>query len=144
MQKEHPAQFTVRITADCPLLRSALITKAINISVRGQYDFVSNAMPKFRTFYDGCDVEVISSKLLDWLDQTARGSDREHVMSQLANNVPPWAQLGHIFNRVDTSFLKLSVDTEEDLKNVEEHFNSVEKKIQEWGNTHGHNTCHRF
>ncbi len=145
MQEQHPADFAVRITADCPLIKSSLISKAIMIAIKGQYDFVSNAMPEYRTFFDGTDVEVISTKLLKWLDSTARKEeDREHVMARLAEKVPPWATMGHIFNQIDLSELKLSVDIKEDLENVEKHFNSVEQKIKAWGDRHGHNSCHRF
>jgi spore coat polysaccharide biosynthesis protein SpsF (cytidylyltransferase family) len=144
MQQQHPADYTVRVTADCPLIKSSLVSKSIMIAVKGQYDFVSNAMPEYRTFFDGTDVEVISSKLLAWLDNTASDEEREHVMSKLSGNIPPWATMGHLFNQIDLSELKLSVDTEEDLKNVEKHFNSVEQKIKSWGDRHGHNSCHRF
>jgi spore coat polysaccharide biosynthesis protein SpsF len=144
LQEKHPAHYVVRITADCPLLKPALISKAITIAAKGQYDYLTNAMPGFRTFHDGADVEVISAQMIKWLDHTNTGKDREHVTSSIKEKAPPWANIGHLFSDVDNSQLKLSVDTSEDLKNVEKHYFSVQEKIRRWSNRYGPNTCHRF
>lgn len=144
LQKSNDYNYIVRITADCPLIKSAIITKAVTIAVNGNYDYVTNAMPDFRTFYDGTDVEVLSKGLLNFLDNNASGIDREHVTSYLVKNAPKWAKIAHLFSNVDFSDQKLSVDTIEDFNNVKDQFESVDEKIKKWSTKYGQNTCHRF
>jgi spore coat polysaccharide biosynthesis protein SpsF (cytidylyltransferase family) len=138
------AKYIVRITSDCPLIHSPIITKLINIVAHTNYDYMSNCMPGYRTFFDGADCEVISNQLLDWINENANGRDREHVTSILNKSRPAWAQFGHLFTNIDTSSLKLSVDTNEDLINVQEHFKSVDEKTKRWSEVYGKETCHRF
>lgn len=144
MQEETQADFICRITADCPLVPSYMITKMIMAAVKGPWDFVSNAMPGYRTYPDGCDVEVMSEKLLSWVNENARGSQREHVTNLLWSNMPQWATLAHMFNNIDLSDLKFSVDTEEDLEKVKKTYESVQSKVDHWSNRHGSQSVHRF
>jgi spore coat polysaccharide biosynthesis protein SpsF len=112
------SDYVVRITSDCPFVPPYVISKAINIAVDQCLDFLTNADPRFRTAPDGHDVEVISKRLLDWLDENAKDPvDREHVTSHLTNHLPDWAQKADIVGFVDmfTAGIKLSVDTREDL-----------------------------
>ncbi len=148
LQREFGADVICRITSDCPLIPSAVITKAIIIActdVNGSpRDFVSNASPECRTFFDGADCEVFNKRTLQWLDQHAEGVDREHVTKLLYEKAPFWLRAAHIFSVVDTSRIKLSIDTEEDLALVRENYNEVERKIKAWGDKYGKENCHRF
>lgn len=109
--------YMVRITADCPLLIHALITKHIVVACKHNFDYVLNCDPDLRASPDGLDVEVISARLLDWIGQTATTTaEREHVTFRLRSNKPEWARAALIIDRTDQSHLKLSVDTEEDLE----------------------------
>jgi spore coat polysaccharide biosynthesis protein SpsF (cytidylyltransferase family) len=146
MQDNYPSQYIVRVTADCPLIKAPLITKAINTAIANQYDYLSNTYPEYRTFYDGTDVEVISERLLNHLNKHAMDSEREHVTSLLHRKDKKinWANFGLIINEIDESETKLSVDTQEDLDNVSRHHFSIQSKVKAWGAIHGEKTIHRF
>jgi len=144
MQDQHPADFICRITADCPMVPSAMITKAIMGAVKGPWDFMTNAMPGYRTYPDGSDVEVMSAKLLEHLAKNAVGSQREHVTNLLWQDFPAWASISHMFNNYDFSDLKYSVDTEEDFERVKDNYESVRDKIKHWCDRHGQSSAHRF
>ena len=143
MDKYSP-DYLVRITGDCPLIPSPVIVKTVNLCVKGEYDFVTNASPEYRTFFDGADCEMVNARLFEWVNRNAEGSDREHVMSILYNNKPAWCNHAHLFSNFDMTKTKLSVDTEEDLLRAEEAYESVERKIQSWVEKNGKQTCHRY
>ena len=136
----------VRITADCPLIQPSIITKILKLGEKGEYDFISNAMPEYRTFLDGLDCEYMSPKLLRWLDENAKGKDREHVTSLAVWSPPKWAKIGHIFNNIDFFSLdfKLSIDTPEDLERVRKIYLEVQNKMQKWEQLNGASTINRF
>jgi glutamate-1-semialdehyde aminotransferase/spore coat polysaccharide biosynthesis protein SpsF (cytidylyltransferase family) len=76
--KANSADVVVRITADCPLIDSAVIDKVLARFERGDCDYVSNV---FRyTYPDGLDTEVFSFAALEraWRE-AAKPSEREHV-----------------------------------------------------------------
>ncbi len=113
------SEYVVRITSDCPFIPPYIISKAINIAVSDGLDYLTNADPRYRTAPDGHDVEVLSKKLLSWLDQTATNeSDREHVTTFLQDHIPSWARKADIIGFADLRDVKLSVDTKEDLERL--------------------------
>jgi spore coat polysaccharide biosynthesis protein SpsF len=110
------SDYIVRVTSDCPFIPPYIISKAINLAVHDNLDYLTNADPRFRTAPDGHDVEVMSRRLLTWLDETAKDPrHREHVTNLLLEETPPWLSKGDIIGFVDMSSIKLSVDTAEDL-----------------------------
>ncbi|MES3012642.1 MAG: acylneuraminate cytidylyltransferase [Pseudomonadota bacterium] len=121
----------VRVTGDCPLLPPFVISKMVTLAVANGYDYVSNVDEAYRTALDGADCEVISTKLLDWLDAKAEApADREHVTT-LARAAPPeWARLGFVAHAFDHSHEKLSVDTPTDLEHVRARFAQGDDKYQ--------------
>lgn len=113
--EEFDADYVVRITSDCPHLPSDLITKHIFTAVNHQLDYMTNTYPKARTYPDGFDVEVVSARLLDWLNETADHIKyREHVTNLLHEHTPDWCKRGTCLSYVDNEHLKLSIDTKED------------------------------
>jgi len=123
--------YIVRITADCPLLPEFVITSMVKYSLRGGYDYVTNIIPEFRTAIDGHDCEVLSHKLLSYLDKTAvDAEDREHVTTFLGKHAPLWMRLYGVIGYYDLSHIKLSVDTEEDLVAVRKQYAAVERKLE--------------
>ena len=138
--------FIVRITSDCPMIPSPLISRAITIANAGSYDFVSNAHPEFRTFYDGSDVEVISKKMFEYLMTIAkRKEEREHVtLSLYSKEIPSRFKMGHIFSDIDYSEYKFSVDTNEDFMSVKDNMEKVIEKKKKWIELYGKSNCHRF
>jgi spore coat polysaccharide biosynthesis protein SpsF (cytidylyltransferase family) len=136
------ADYIVRITADCPLLPPFLVTKCINTAIKNEYDFLDTANPSHRCFFDGGDVEVMSRKMFNWLNENA--TEREHVCNDIRTKCPDWAKLGHIFSYLDLSAFKLSVDTQEDFDLVANQMKSVQNKKRRWEETHGRYSAHLF
>lgn len=124
----HPTHI-VRITGDCPLMSSALITKHIMCAVKDGLDYCSNVTDGCRTFIDGWDVEVMSIDLMHWLDQNAvKEYDREHVTTLCREKPPHWAHFGTVIGRIDFSDIKLSVDTRDELEAVRRNQLQVKEK----------------
>lgn len=135
--------YVVRITGDCPLLPSFMISKAITYAVDYTYDYLSNVDGRCRTAPDGFDVECVSAKLLKHLDKVAVGADREHVTTLARRTPPPWQKSGCLINYVDLSGLKLSVDTMEDLERVRKEHEKVERALQTASRVFGKHAVHR-
>lgn len=137
------ADYVVRITGDCPLIPSFVISRHVQLALQKRYDYVSNVDERFRTTLDGADCEVISRRLLD--DTAARADtpdDREHVTTLIRRSPPPWASIGVVVNHFDLSWLKLSVDTEEDLARVRKAAESAKRKYRDAAATMGRGAVH--
>jgi spore coat polysaccharide biosynthesis protein SpsF (cytidylyltransferase family) len=135
----------VRITGDCPLVPSWIISKLITLREVKNYDYISNTDPRFRTALDGADCEVLSAKMLEYLGKEAKDPyDREHVTTYVRKYPPSWAKISCVVNDFDHSELKLSVDTKEDLERVRQAFGSANKKYEEAVLTFGHQAVHKI
>jgi spore coat polysaccharide biosynthesis protein SpsF len=125
--KKFSADYIVRVTGDCPLIPSFLITKHINTALQNSHDYVSNIDERIRTAIDGFDCEVFSKRALDWIDENATSEyDRQHVTPLIRKSPPHWASIGHVIGQVDLSDMKLSVDTLEDLERVKHHYDKIQ------------------
>lgn len=124
------ADYVVRLTGDCASTASYLVSRCTKTAVFRHYDYVSNVL--VRTFREGMDVEVISNRLLQWLDERTIGGQREHVTSILQDrdNVPSYFRFCHILNEgiVDDSDKKTSIDTLEDFNNAVAEIDSCMSK----------------
>ena len=145
----YEADYICRITSDCPFIPTPIITKTITTAAhiqKGPFDFVTNASPQCRTFFDGADCEVMSRKCLEWLDFNAKSpSDREHVTQLLYNGkVPQSFKMAHLFTHLDTSKEKYSIDTEEDLNLARKNYELVKSKMKIWNDLHGPSSVFRF
>jgi spore coat polysaccharide biosynthesis protein SpsF len=139
------ADYLVRVTADCPLIPPYLITKHIKTATINGYDYLSNVDESCRTSIDGVDCEVMSRRMLDFLDENATDpKDREHVTTMARRSPPDWARIGHVIGHLDQSNLKLSVDTMEDLERVRAAFDRVKRAIENAESIHGKQSVHRF
>lgn len=120
MAAEHYApHYICRVTGDCPLIPQYVISKMLMLAVKNRYDYVSNVDPAVRTAEDGIDCEVMSRRMLDWLNERAGDAlHREHVTSLVTETMPKWANLGFMTGYFDRSDVKISVDTPEDLARV--------------------------
>lgn len=138
------SDYVVRVTGDCPLIPSFLISKMIKTAVVNGYDYVSNVDPRFRTAADGHDCEAISIRLLKHLDETAKDpADREHVTLAARRSPPEWARLGHVTGHVDLSNLKLSVDSLEDLERVRAQYARINEMDHAAAETFGRHCVHK-
>jgi spore coat polysaccharide biosynthesis protein SpsF (cytidylyltransferase family) len=124
--------YIVRVTSDCPLLPSYIISKHINIATKGNYDYVSNIDENLRTCVDGHDVEVMSRRALEWLNTAATWeAEREHVTPLLrSKSIPSNFKVGHVIGHLYQPNLKLSVDTPEDLERVRREYAEVKGCIE--------------
>lgn len=76
--KAYQADIIVEMTGDNPLLDPELVDEAINIYLKGNYDYVSNAIKE--TYPDGLNVQVFSVKVADEVASiTNDPADRENV-----------------------------------------------------------------
>ena len=78
--KKFKSDIIVELTGDCPLIDPIIIDKIILKYLNNQYDYVSNS--HIRSYPDGFDVQVFSTKLLDYVSSKTKLSfDREYVSS---------------------------------------------------------------
>ncbi len=125
------SDFVVRITSDCPFVPPYIISKAINHAVNDSLDFITNADPRYRTSPDGHDCEVMSRRMLEWLNENATESfHKEHVTSLLQDKEPIGFIIANLIGFADYSSIKLSVDTKEDLERMTAMYNSLYVKIK--------------
>lgn len=119
----NPADYVVRITADCPLLDPHLIDFVIHHAIKASADYCSNVLT--RTFPDGVDCEVMSKKMLYFLQATVNSAyAREHVTIAAIQNKKIRDQFNFIGveSVKNHSDLKYSVDTPDDLERVRRMF----------------------
>lgn len=119
------ADVIVRVTSDCPMIDPEIIDKIIRAFLDvPDIDYVSNILPP-RTFPRGLDTEVMTFRSLEraWTDDTDPKL-REHVTSYIYRN-PEQFQIHGVFNEMDLSSHRWTLDTPEDLafiRTVYEHF----------------------
>jgi spore coat polysaccharide biosynthesis protein SpsF len=118
------ADVVLRITSDCPLIDPGIIDKVIECFHRESADYASNTIQP-RTFPRGLDAEVFSTVSLDRANREALASlEREHVTPYFYNN-PDRFRLRLVRAERDFSYLRWTVDTEEDLtlvRRIYRHF----------------------
>ena len=138
------SDYIVRVTGDCPMIPSYLISKHVTLATKNSYDYISNAYGDNRTSLDGVDCEVISRRLLDHLHKEATEvSDREHVTTLAKRSPPRWAKLGCVIGFFDHSDIKLSVDTKEDLERVRDEYSKISRHLLEAERRYGKSSVHR-
>ena len=126
----HNPDYIVRLTSDCPLILDFIISKHINTAVLNELDYVSNVETSCRTSFDGTDCEIMSKNAMEWLKLNAVSDyDKEHVTTAIRRDRPKGLQQGFISFKLDTSKMKLSLDTPEDLKNIRDYYHERETKM---------------
>jgi len=110
------ADVIVRITADCPLLSPVIGGLVVAAFLEDRWDYASNTVE--RTFPRGMDVEAFSRAVLDEADRRATADDeREHVTPYIWRR-PECYRIRSVRADVDRSDVRLTVDTEEDMRLV--------------------------
>jgi len=145
MAEFYDPQYVVRITGDCPLVPSFLISKLVTTSVQGVYDYLSNSDEKCRTSPDGWDVEVISRAALKHTHEKAVDKyDREHVTTWTRRCLPKSRfKMGTVINFLDLSDMKISLDTEEDFERIRKQMVSIESAVAQATAIYGPGNVHR-
>jgi len=125
------SDYVVRVTGDCPLIPSFVITKHILTAVKHNFDYVTNSREDLRTCPDGHDVEVVSKRLMKWVfDNAVSDYDKEHVTTLIKSDKPGWAKDANLISYTDDSHLKLSIDTQEDVDFVRIYDALIVRKIK--------------
>jgi len=117
--KGEVVDWIVRLTSDCPLIDPVEIDKVIDHALAHNLDYVSNTLRP--TFPDGLDVEVFKFSALENAHKNATlQSEKEHVTpfiwkhSSFMNG--KLFSSDCVFNDVDLSHIRLTIDTLEDYK----------------------------
>lgn len=116
----HPADYYVRLTADCPFADPSIVDRVIGDTQARNAEYGSNILP--RTYPDGLDVEVVSVNLLHECAKNAvTKRDREHVttwirdqLSSASNNIVA----SNTKHDLDLGSLRWTLDTEADYKKL--------------------------
>jgi spore coat polysaccharide biosynthesis protein SpsF len=112
----YPCDGFVRISGDSPLIDQRLIDKAAVIFRRGNFDLVTNVME--RTYPSGQSVEVLNSRVfLKVYERMHDPQDLEHVTGFFYRNARDFS-VHNFASGKDYGPVKLSVDTQDDLKTV--------------------------
>ncbi len=128
-QRKTDADYVVRLTSDCPLMKDYIINKHINSAIINKDDYVNNVDEECRFIADGFDCEILSRRAIQWLDKNAiTPDDREHVTKAIRRLNPISLKRGLVAAKIDTSHLKMSVDTPEDLERMRNAHHEHEHK----------------
>lgn len=127
--RDYAADAIVRVTGDCPLIPINLIRQAIRGLTEASY--VTNTIT--RTYPDGYDVQAFSINALRYIDDTQK-EHREHPFYTLDHNEivrDGFEDAGYnimeLQNVDNPIFIKVSVDTQEDLERVRRASTSQKK-----------------
>jgi spore coat polysaccharide biosynthesis protein SpsF (cytidylyltransferase family) len=140
--------YIVRITADCPLIPSHVITNIIKVGSMNNYDYVANFFEKgdklFRLVPDGFECEFFSRKMLSWAHENAtEKSDREHVTT-IMRTYPEGYKYGVVIPKVPYTGKKLSIDTKDDLETISDLKSCVDEAVQKASVLFGKSSVHRY
>lgn len=118
----------IRVSADCPFIDPHVINRVVSKFLKNEYDYVSNNIIKkgnrwinsLCRFPQGMVVEISSFDTLKiaW-KEAKKPSEREHVYPYIQFN-PRKFHLSNVINKNDLSFIRCTVDYEEDLIFVNE------------------------
>ena len=124
----------VRITADCPLIDSAVVDQVIIKLINDPFlDYTCNFFPQ-RFYPRGLDAEAFTLKTLLLAEKLAVDPpEREHVTLQIYRN-PSLYKIGCVRPRTDHSHLRWTVDTMDDLRLVNAIYKHFGPRRFRWRN----------
>lgn len=126
--KTEPEAIVLRLTADCPLVDPAIVTRAIRAfcAPGTRADYLSNALR--RSYPRGYDVEVFrAATLLEAGDRARLALEREHVTPYIYRR-PKRFRIAHLMrpDPLATSEWRLTLDTPEDYALLRVLFRELE------------------
>lgn len=119
--KENNLDVIIRVTSDCPLIDGHLIRQAYNeyLNQNNSDLYYSNVIE--RTYPRGFDFEIFSFKQLEQAFLNAQTEpEKEHVTPYINQNKNGSTQFLHFKNPTDYSSWRMTVDTPDDFKLIEE------------------------
>jgi spore coat polysaccharide biosynthesis protein SpsF len=127
----YQADIIVRITADCPIMDSALIDELVTNFLGSEVDFAANRLPPpwKRSYPIGLDIEIVSFQNLEkaWEEATST-FEREHVMPYFYDE-PCRFKILVKHHDPDYGARRLTVDTPQDLEFVREIYEHFSPQI---------------
>jgi spore coat polysaccharide biosynthesis protein SpsF len=125
--KNYNADIVIRITSDCPVLDPDIIdAMLIQFIQEDHIDYLSNTLE--RTFPRGLDTEIFTFAALEKTFNEAKlDYEHEHVTPYIYNNSELFT-IKNYANETDLSSYRWTVDTPEDLRLIEEIYNSLYQK----------------
>lgn len=106
----------VRVTADDPFKEPKVIDSVIKKLLDEKLDLATNNFPP--SYPEGLDCEAFSFKVLDMMEKSTNDPfEREHVTQYIYHN-PDKFKIGNVFSERQLSFLRWTIDTQEDYKMV--------------------------
>jgi spore coat polysaccharide biosynthesis protein SpsF len=112
----HSADTVLRFTADCPLLDPRLVARAHRVFEAAGVDYLTTSIT--RTLPRGLDVEVVRATVLKEIDKLAYDHHRTHVTSYVYTHPGEFDLIG-LTVQPDMSYLRLTLDTEDDWRLIE-------------------------
>jgi spore coat polysaccharide biosynthesis protein SpsF len=125
--KKFGAEAIVRITGDCPLIDPQIIDKEVEYYLKNKdrIDYISNVHPP--TYPDGLDTEVYPLKTLEMMWKEIKDHFlKEWIYTYIIEN-PDKFKIANIENEEDISWMRWTVDYNEDLDFVREVYKSLYK-----------------
>jgi len=119
------ADIIVRITADDPFKDPRIIDEVIEMLMREKLDFAYNNNPT--TFPEGLDTEVFTLSALETAWKSAQESFEQEHLTQFLYRNPQLIKQKNLLNDKDLSFLRWTIDHEEDLKMTREVYKKLFK-----------------
>ena len=119
------ADIVVRLTADCPLVDPRVTDRIVKEHLNSGADYTSNIIK--RTYPQGLDTEVFNYDVLEKVSKEAKqGYEREHVTPYIYRH-PEIFKLKSVeaSGKLGRPDLRLTVDTEEDLRLMREIFHRL-------------------
>ena len=127
---QESASAFIRINGDSPLMDPALIDRAVGYYDQHECDLVTNVMP--RTFPKGLSVEVLlAGTFLRACETFTAPAQREHVTLGYYEN-PAAFRIVSFTSGEDLNALNLTVDTEDDLRRIEDVYASSQGRPGGW------------
>jgi spore coat polysaccharide biosynthesis protein SpsF (cytidylyltransferase family) len=127
--KKLNAKTIIRVTSDCPIFSSEVLTEGLDTFVKNSLSYASNVQPP--TYPDGLDYSIFSFELLEQAWKSAQlKSEREHVVPWMWKNISYdssakfYAQ--NLKAQKDISQYRWTVDEPEDfeyISNIYKYFN---------------------
>ena len=126
----HQADVIVEMTGDCPLLDPEIVDLLVSkfLAGKGKYDYVANVIK--RTFPRGLDTQVFLVSVLEEVSRiTQDPDDRENVSLYIYEHPEKYRLLNvEAPPEIGRPDLRLTVDTEDDLKLIREIYAALYPK----------------
>lgn len=124
--KIYNSDIIVRITADDPFKDPIIIDKVIELLISGNFDFAYNNNPP--SFPEGLDAEVFTFTALEMAWKKSEDPfEREHLTQYFYRNPSVFKQ-ANFKNYEDLSYLRWTIDFDEDLIMVREIYKRLFNK----------------